>query len=77
MTHKYANYTVTFVGDYFSLTHFVELDLTDPTFAELDEDGLEESAIDMAHKNLMYHYGWDLAKTAWETSVEVDYSPAL
>lgn len=74
---KYANYTVTFVGDHFSLTHFVELDLTEPSFADLDEDELESAAIDMAQKNLQHHYGWDLLKVSWETTTEVDYSPAF
>jgi len=72
---KYASYTVTFVGDYFSLTHFVELDLDEPSLANLSEEELEDEAVITAKKNLMYHYGWDLSKTSWEHSVETDYSP--
>lgn len=74
---KYASFSVTFVGDYFSLTHFVEIDLGEASFADLDNDALEEVAIDMAKKNIKYHYGWDLdAKgVVWEVTAEMDYSP--
>ena len=72
---NYASFSVTFVGDYFSLTHFVELDLDEPSFANLDDEQLESEAVEMAKKNLAYHYGWDLGKVSWEITVEMDYSP--
>ena len=75
---KYANYSVTYVGDYFSMTHFVEIDLSDPNFATLSDEELEEASIEIGKKNIKYHYGWDLdAKgVVWEVTTEVDYSPA-
>lgn len=73
---NYASFSVTFVGDYFSLTHFVELDLDEPSFTNLDDEQLEHEAVEMAKKNLAYHYGWDLDKIYLnEITVEVDYSP--
>jgi hypothetical protein len=74
---KHASCNVTFVGDFFSLTHFVEIDLEEPSFANLDNDQLEEVAIDMATKNLRYHYGWEMKDISWETTVEFDYLPTL
>ena len=38
---KYASFSVTFVGDHFSLTHFVEIDLGEASLADLENDAHE------------------------------------
>ena len=74
---KYANYKVTYVGDYYSLTHFVEIDLSEPEWENMSEEELEEASIEIGKKNIKYHYGWDLDTegAVWDVTVEVDYSP--
>jgi len=54
-----ASFTVQFVGDYFTLQ----------THVEADDD---EQAIDVAVKQILDHYGWDLSGFNAEAEPEYD-----
>ena len=62
-------YTVTFVGDYFTMNVPAELDLSEPDIAGAGADELEQVAADLARNMLMYHYGIDIAKLCDSTEV--------
>jgi len=65
---------VTFTGDYFVLTTFIDSDqlksdrIVDKDFGEVDEEGV----IAQACKMLKGYYGWDVAAVSNEIEVETE-----
>jgi hypothetical protein len=59
-------YTVTFIGDFFTLRTSVELDLEEPDIAGKSPDELLDVATELASRWLNFHYGWDVKSVADE-----------
>lgn len=64
-------YTVTFIGDFFSLVTSVELDPNEPDIAGKSPDELLEVATELASRSLKFHYGWDVESVATEVEAVV------
>ncbi len=62
-------YTVTFVGDFFTMTTSVELDPEEPDIAGKSPDELLDVATELASRWLNFHYGWDVKSVA---TIEVE-----
>jgi len=59
-------YTVTFIGDYFTLITSVELDPEEPDIAGMSPDELLEVATELASRCLTFQYGWDVRSVSTE-----------
>jgi hypothetical protein len=59
-------YTVTFIGDFFTMTTSVELDPEEPDIAGKSPDELLDVATELASRWLNFHYGWDVKSVATE-----------
>ena len=59
-------YTVTFVGDFFTITTSVELDPDEPYIAGKSPDELLDVATELASRWLNFHYGWDVKSVSTE-----------
>jgi hypothetical protein len=59
-------YTVTFVGDFFTLRTSVELDPSEPDIAGMSPAELLDVATELASRSLRFHYGWDIQSVANE-----------
>lgn len=64
-------YTITFVGDFFSLVTGVELDPNEPDIAGKTPDELLEVATELASRLLNFHYGWDVMSVATEVEAVI------
>lgn len=62
-------YTVNFIADHFSMFVSVELDPKEDDLHGATDDEMEEVAIDLARKMMLYHYGIDIAKLSDTTEV--------
>jgi len=62
-------YTITFVGEFFTLTTSVELDPDEPDIADKSPDELLDVATELASRWHNFHYGCDIKSVA---TIEVE-----
>lgn len=59
-------YTVTFVGDFFTIITSVELDPHEEDIVGRSPEELLEVATELASNTLKFHYGWDVEAVSTE-----------
>jgi hypothetical protein len=59
-------YTVTFVGDFFTIITSVELDPHEDDIVGRSPEELLDVATELASRWLNFHYGWDVKSVATE-----------